>query len=148
MYSVINWLGKGLVKLRSKSYTLKSESWNNFWLFMSSLRAVPFRLLPFWCMSLAAWWGFLLSPWPKESLHGENDSSRLSVFCRDSVLFPELWSWYDLLLLLPTLFVTLKDIIIKKKYLHTHTYIWCSLIPILKYVLGISLLLTGQSLPL
>lgn len=72
-------------------------------------------LLPFWDTSLVVWRVFLLPPWSKESLHGENDSSNLSMTCTDSVPFPELWSRHDLLLLLPQVFVTLKDIIFLMK---------------------------------
>lgn len=112
MSSVINKVDKELEKQRIKSYILKSESCKNFgglWTLHILL------LLPFWHRSLVVWGVFLLSPWSKESLHGENDSSNLSTSCTDSVPFPELWSRHDLLLLLPQAFVTFKDIIFLAK---------------------------------
>lgn len=114
MSSVINKVDKGLEKQRIRSYILKSKSCKNFgslW----TLHILCFMLLPFWHRSSAVWRVFLLPPWSKESLHGENDSSNLSVSCTDSVPFPELWSRHDLLLLLPQVFVTLNDIIFLMK---------------------------------
>lgn len=76
---------------------------------LRSQHALCFMLLPFWYSFVVIWRVFPLSPWSKVSLHGQTGSSDLSLSGMDSVGIPEFWSWCGVLL--PKVFVTLKDII-------------------------------------
>lgn len=110
MSSVINKVDKGLEK-QKMNLTFWSQNHAKIWAVWELHIFLAFMLLPFGLTPPVVWWVFLFPPWSKEPLHGENDSSHLSVSSADSVPFPEFWSWHDLLLLIPQVFVTLKDII-------------------------------------
>lgn len=76
---------------------------------LRSLHILCFMHLPFWYSFVVVCRVFLLPPWPKVSLHDQTGSSNLSLSGMDSVGIPEFWIWHDVLL--PKVFVTLKDII-------------------------------------